>query len=209
MNLPKWPKLAGLFAIVGGTLALLLTLPFAAAYFIAYPGFEATPFWFEPMLPTLQPMLGFGTAVDVYNTYGRIYNAVYLFLLPAALAVHAVHRAASSRWETWGFVLTVTGLVASLIGVAGDYWANGVGFLLEFPALLVLSVGCGLTGIAARRSRIIPAWCAWLLILCMPAYVLALILIVHIPTGPTFAVAVAYLGVGYLLLTGRVGQRVA
>ncbi len=39
MDTPKWITWAGLAAIVGGLMAIILTPPFATAYFSAYPGF--------------------------------------------------------------------------------------------------------------------------------------------------------------------------
>jgi len=196
-------KFAGACAILGGLMAIGLTLPFAAAYFIAYPGYELPPFWYYPVLRLLQPALGFGEAIEVYNTYGRIYNLVYVLFLPATLALHALHRGVHSRLEGWGFWLTVVGLIASLIGVAGDYWANGAGFILELLGLLVLVAGCVLTGMAAWRSKLLPEWSAALLMACLPGYVIWFRLIGHIPSGPTFGVALAYLGVGIVLLSGK------
>ncbi len=198
----RWIRPSGILAIAGGAMALLLTLPFAAAYFIAYPGYDELPFWFDVLMPVLEPMIGFGHPDDVYTTYGKIYNPIYLLLLPATLALHDLHRGTSSRLERWGFAMTMIGLIVSFVGVAGDYWANGAGFLLEVVGLLVLAVGCSLTGFAARRSRIIPSWCAWLLVLCLPGYIMWFILIGHIPSGHTVAVAVAYVGVGFVLLSG-------
>ena len=155
------------------------------------------------MLRFLQPALRFGEAIEVYNTYGRIYNLVYVLFLPATLALHALQRGAHSRLEGWGFWLTIFGLVASFIGVAGDYWANGAGFILELLGLLVLVAGCVLTGMAAWRSKVLPEWSAALLMACLPGYVIWFRLIGHIPSGPTFGVALAYLGVGIVLLSGK------
>ena len=50
INRIRW---SGLLALLGGMLGILLTLPFAAAYFRAYPGFEAPPRW----LPSVELML--------------------------------------------------------------------------------------------------------------------------------------------------------
>ena len=58
--------------MLGGVIAVLLTLPFAAAYFQAYPGYDAPPFWLPAFRSSFAPLLTFDTQVTVYNTYGRI-----------------------------------------------------------------------------------------------------------------------------------------
>ena len=200
MNHRKWIALAGVSSILGGLLAILLTLPFAAAYHIAYSGYDPIPIWFNSLQPILQPLLHFGSPTAVYNTYGRIFDLVYLLLLPPALALHLLQRPVDSKAEKWGFLLTVIGLVATFIGVAGDYWADGVTFFLELLGLLILCAGSTLYGIAFLRSHFIPSWCSWLLILCAPGYFIGSVLIGHIPSGTTFVVALAYVGIGHVLL---------
>ena len=110
MNHPKWIALAGVSSILGGLLAILLTLPFAAGYHIAYSGYDPVPIWFESLQPILRPLLHFGNPTAVYNTYGRIYDLVYLLLLPPAVALHLLQRPVNSKAEKRGFLLTMVGL---------------------------------------------------------------------------------------------------
>ena len=200
MGYTKWIAFAGVSSIVGGLLAILLTLPFAAAYDIAYSGQGLVPFWFDQLRPVLIPFLRFGSPHAVYNTYGRIYDLVYLLLVPAAIALHRIQPLASSKAEKWGFRLTMVGLLSSFIGVAGDYWADGVTFFLEIIGLLILCVGSALFGIAFLRNHAIPSWCSWLLILCLPGFYVGTVVIGGIPSGTTFLVAIAYVGIGGVLL---------
>ncbi len=186
--------------MAGGLLAILLTLPFAAAYHRAYPGDDLVPYWFQGLQPVLSPLLDFGSRVDVYNIYGRVYDLVYLLLIPGAIALHHLHKPTRSRLERLGFGLTMAGLLASFIGVAGDYWADGAGFFVELFGLLVLSIGATLSGIACLRSRLLPAWVSWLMVLCLPVLFVWLIVFGHIPSGPTFAIALAYVAFGGLLI---------
>lgn len=186
-----------------GSLAILLTVPFAAAYYRAYPGFDPTPIWLGAFQPILRPLLSFGQPASVYNAYGRVYDLVYLLFLPAALALHHLHRTLDSRLEKWTFWLTIVGLLASFFGVAGDYWADGAGFVLEFVGLFILETGATLSGIAFLRGRLIPRWASLLLLLCLPGYFLWFAVIGHIPSGPSFGIALAYIGLGCVLLLGK------
>jgi len=200
MDTPKWISWAGLAAILGGLTAIILTAPFATAYFSAYPGFDIPPFWLPLLKPALRPLLTFAPPVEVYNVYGRIFDLVYLLFLPAAFGLHHLHQGASSRIEKWGFGILVVGLLATFIGVAGDYWADRAGFLIEALGLLTLAIGATLYGVALLRSKVIPSWCAWLLVACGPGTFVFFPLIRHIPSGPTFLFAISWLIVGCMLL---------
>lgn len=200
MRNPKWISWAGLAAIVGGMIALVLTAPFAIAYFAAYPGFDIPPAWIAIVRPVLKPILTFASPKAVYNVYGRVYNVVYVLFLPATVGLHQMYEGACSRPERWGYRLLVIGLLAAIIGNAGDYWANGVGFILTVAGLLILSVGVTVYGVAALRSSLMPAWCAWLLIISGPGVFVGLSLIGHIPSGPSLPLALAWLVIGGVLV---------
>ena len=194
-----WLAIVPLLSILSGCLALVLTVPFAVAFFLAYPGFNEHPIWFPGVRAVVTPYLDFAEPTQVYATYGRIYNIVYLLWLPATVAAHWLARAEPARAERVGFWLTVTGLAATFVGVAGDYWADGVGYPLELLGLLALAVGCTVFGIGLRSAAALPAWSAWLFIVCAPTLIPAFLLVGHIPSGPTLPVAVAYIGLGVVL----------
>jgi hypothetical protein len=192
-----------LAAVLGGLLAIVLTPPFAIAYFAAYPGFDVPPFWIAPLRPPLAPWLTFASPKTVYNVYGRVYELVYLLFLPAVLGVHRLHRGTTSRTEYLGFAMVVVGLIASFVGVAGDYWADGAGFVIELLGLLILSIGTAVYGVGLLRSGIIPRWCAWLLVSSLPGIFVMFPLIGHIPSGPTLPIAIAWLMIGSVLLLNK------
>ena len=181
-------------------MAIILTPPFATAYFSAYPGFDTPPFWLPRIRPALDSLLTFASPKMVYNVYGRVFNLVYLLFLPAAFALHHLHRKASSRIEKWGFAILVVGLLATFVGVAGDYWVDGAGFFIELLGLLALAIGATLYGVALLRSKVVPSWCAWLLVACGAGMFVFFPLIGHVPSGPTFLFAITWLMVGYILL---------
>lgn len=186
---------------MGGLLAVVLTLPFASAFFVAYPE-DAPPGWIESLRPELGSLLTFSDPYAVYELYGRVYNLVYLLILPAVVGLHHPHRATGSPKETRAFRVLVTGLIATSIGVAGDYWLNGLGFPIEVLGLLAVIVGTTLYGVATLRSGVLPAWSAWLLIAGGPGAFAGTALIRHIPSGPTLLFAVSWLAVGVLLSSG-------
>ena len=62
-TMPITPRMrwAGLAAFFGGLTAMVMTLPFATAYFLAYPGEDALPFWFNSVEPRLDTLLTFSS----------------------------------------------------------------------------------------------------------------------------------------------------
>ena len=55
-------------------------------------------------------------------------------------------------------------------------------------------------GVALLRSAVVPSWCAWLLVSCGPGAVASMLLIGHIPSGPTVPFAITWVVVGFMLL---------
>jgi len=201
MVTPRWMPWAGLAAILGGLTALLLTPGFATAYFLAYAEYDPAPFWMAAVEPRLGSLVTFATPESVYETYGRIYDLVYVLFLPAVFGLHAFHQGSGIRMERRGFSLLVTGLTAAFVGVAGDYWAHGIGFPIEVLGLLIMMVGATTYGIALLRTKVVPRWCAWLLVSCGPGALAVTAAIGHIPSGPTFLFAAFILIVGFMLLS--------
>ena len=185
-------------------MAVLLTPPFASAYFAAYPGADVPPFWLASVRPALDDLLTFAAPRTVYDLYGRVFVLVYLLMLPAVFALHSLHRGTNGRAEKWGFYLLVAGLLLAFLGVAGDFWANGAGFLVEVLGLLILAIGATVYGAAALRAGVLPGKVAWPLALALPAVFLVIPLIGHIPSGPTFPLAIVWVIIGaFLLLAGE------
>lgn len=204
MTISTRTRWAGLSALLGGALAVLLTLPLGLAYDEAYalPG-EDPPAWALAARPLLGQLLTFAAPSTVYETYGRVFAMAYLLMLPGAVALHGLQRRAGVRFEFAGYVVLVTGLALSGIGVAGDYWADGATFLVSVVGLLILFVGALLYGIVILRARILPRVCAWLMILAGAGGLPFTVLVwQHIPGGPTLLVACAFIGVGYVLWRG-------
>jgi hypothetical protein len=196
-NRRQW---AAICAIAGGLIAVAMTPSFATAYFLAYPGEDVLPFWFDAAQRRLGSLLTFASEQAVYNTHGRIYNAVYLLLLPLVVVLHEAHAASPVRLERRGWLVLTFGLVATTVGVAGDYWGNGIGFPVEMLGLLAMVVGVSWWGIGMVRAGVVPALWAWLMVGCGPAALASSILVGHVPSGPTLAFALVWPVVGGLVL---------
>lgn len=204
MDTPRWIPWAGFSAIVGGLLAGVLTVPFASAYYRAYPfEDESPPRWLASLEPELGSLLTFGSPETVYALYGRTFDVVYLLFLPAVVGVHHLHRESGGRLENWGFRVLVAGLVAAFLGVAGDYWANGAGFPLELLGLLIMAIGTTLYGVATLGSGVLPRWSSWFLVAAGPGAIAGGALVSHVPSGPTLLFALSWLAVGVLLVRKR------
>lgn len=186
-------------AIIGGLTAIAVTPTFAAAYFLAYPGSDPLPFWFGWAQPRLAPLRGLAS----YETYGRIYNVVYVLFLPLVVVLHRQHRDSSNPLERRGYIVLTVGLITTAIGVAGDYWSDGLGFMLEVPGLLLMTLGVILWGVGLVRGQVIPAIWGWLLTLCGPGAIASSALVSHAPSGPTLSFVCAWLAVGCLVLWDR------
>lgn len=200
---------AGMAAIVGGAVAIALTIPIASAYFRAYEAFDAHPIWLPFIERALAPLLEFAPPVTVYEIYGRIYAVVFILYLPAAIHLHRQRSERSGRLEAVGFAVVAGALVTTAIGVAADYWANGIGYTLSLLGLLGLAIGSTVWGLGVRRGGTVPTWWAWLLIAVGPLSVLCLFLLGHVPSGPTLPFAVAWLLLGWLFVTGRATNRIS
>jgi hypothetical protein len=97
----------------------------------------------------------------------------------------------------------VGGLIATCIGVADDYWADGMGFPIEVLGLLAMIAGTTLYGVATLRAGVLPPWSSWLLVAGGPGALVGMALFGHIASGPTLLFAASWLAVGVLLSTHR------
>lgn len=196
----RWP---GLAAAAGGLLALILTAPFALGYHAAYPGYDARPVWDDALRPHLAAILAFDRPQAVYAIYGRVYGLVYPLV---ALGLATLHRAVApgvaprALRRSYGTLLGA--VLLTWAGVVGDYWLDGTGFLLETIGLLALVIGAVAYGIALSRLTTAPRWIANLLLGAGLAAVPAMLLVRHLPSGPTLPFALAWIPIGVALWRG-------
>jgi hypothetical protein len=94
--------------------------------------------------------------------------------------------------------------MAATVGVAADYWGDGLGFGVE---LLLMMIGVTTWGGGLLRARVVPVLWAWLMVVCGPGAAVTLFLIGHVPSGPTLSFAIVWLVVGCLILSEPAAKR--
>ncbi len=201
----------GLVAMLGGVLAIILT-PFATfAGWLAGPArtYPDMP-WAQLVEPLVTPFLGFGTYEEVYATYGKVFLLIYLLFMIGLVSLHARISGRAGRLEERGFRVALLGLVMNLIGNVADYWLGeevlhqplwGMSFAIgTLLGTLVYIVGSVLLGVAILRTRVLPRWSGWTLIIAPTlGIVLGLWLVRHLPSGLVMPVGLGWILLGYAL----------
>lgn len=204
-------KRAGLLALLAAIIGLAISLPFAAAFYLAYPGFNTPPFWWEGFRAAYAGLFEFAAATRVYQIYGRIYSLLIPLTLPALFSLRT-RIPVSSRAAIWGRRVFIAGVVLFALGIIGDYWPDpnsqfvGAGFLLEMIGTPTLWVGSLIYGLAVLRNDRTPRWVGAAVTGIAPLGILGSILLNHIPSGPLFGYAVFSLVLGTALLIDKAGD---
>ena len=207
--------MSGLAAILGGVLAIILT-PFATfAGFLAGPGrmYPDMP-WAQLVEPLVTLFLGFGTYEEVYATYGKMFLPVYLLFLIGLTSLHARMSGRAGRLEERGFQVALLGLAMNFIGNIGDYWLGeevlhqplwGMSFVIgTLLGTLIYIVGSVLLGITILRTRVLPRWSGWVLIIAPTlGIVLGLWQVKHLPSALVLPVGLGWILLGYALWSGN------
>ncbi len=198
-------RLAGILAVGAAVIALLITLPFAAAFFQAYePG--KLPEWLASIARTFPGLLDFSSDERVYQVYGRIYSFVIPLTLPMLLLLLKEQASTSTRLSRWSWRIFLSGTLMGGVGIIGDYWPDpnsiliGIGFALEMFGTLVMWAGAILFGAAVIRERLRPGWIGLALIGIGPAGILGFAILGHIPSGPWLGFVIFCFVMGLRLL---------
>lgn len=198
-NLIRWGGLAAMF---GGMLGIILTPPFAYASYLAYGGSDAPPFW-APWTEAVFP-LGFTSAGQVYYTYGRVY---FLTVLPELWGLYALRRlrgGGSGALEKWGFRASLIGLWVVVVGIFTDYWTNSPpSIMAELFGSLILLVGFALLGVGFWKSKAVPQWASFPMIVAGPGLAPVMVLLPHAPSGLLLLFHAAWVALGYVLWAGK------
>ncbi|TAK11209.1 MAG: hypothetical protein EPO32_12520 [Anaerolineae bacterium] len=182
-------------AILGGGLALLLSVPFAAAFAMAYSEYGAA--YMIRLGIALDPLLSFHRSNDVvYRTYGQAFALVHPLLWLAARNWFRLHPPQTGREKRaralllWGGGLAALGVVADYFSY--DTWLMTL-FLFEWIGCLTLWAGCFIFGRALLENGQMPRWAARLFLLSFLVSIAATFALAHFPSGPTFGYALAWL----------------
>ena len=204
----RWHGLAGL---LGGLLCVALT-PIQTFIWSR----EASPAWVLAMRPLLDRYLaiydrvGASLGLSDYHFFGRMFFLVYLLILLPLLAVHAGQSGRGVRLEAVGFRCSMIGLITAAVGDVGAYWGGsdpeefaaiqGIGFLMEMLAILVILVGSVLYGIATLRAGVLPHWCGWLLIAAGATAIPIAAVVTYVPHGTMLPISLTWAVIGCLLM---------
>ncbi len=208
-NRVRWGGLAGMLA---GAMAIVLApLATTAAAYEAWAGGWGRPprGWVAAVGSTLGPLLAFATPPKVYQTYGRAFLFVFLFLAFALQGLHAHSGGAGGRLERYAFRIALASLLFLLVANVGDYWLGaeilgrrlwGASFAVTILGLLLLLIASVLLGAAALRSTALPRWSSWALMIASPVgVVLSFWGVRHIPSAPMLPLGIAWGLAGYSL----------
>lgn len=194
------PELARIGLFTGGLVGLLLTPPFASAYFRSYGAGESRRAWLRALDGPLEDLgfFGAGRVTAIYHSYGLAYGLALLLVLTSLVVLS--RRWQASRAESAGWRVILVGLALVTIGTFSDYGLpyNGpvpnIGFGLEMIGFLVVAIGTVILGIALRVSdRATIATCLTVGAIGPASGMLGMWALGHIPSGP-----------GVLLMLGAV-----
>lgn len=223
MNLRPFIHYAGLAAAWGGVLGAAGSLFAAAAYYNHPWSTAGAPGWTALLIQAGGGAFTFAEPAVVYQTYGRVLLPAYLLILVGALGLQACCLlGAESALHSWGYRLTLIGLVMSIAGNLADYWlgsaalgqtAWAASFIIgtELGSLLytVGAIWMGRNLLKQAGARL-PRWSIWFF---MAAPLMGLVLlftgIQHIPGGFLFPVSLSWVIIGmllYLRLPARGGK---
>jgi len=207
-NRVRWGGLAG---ILTGAMAIALApLATTAAVYEAWAGGWGRPprGWVAAVGSTLWPLLTFASPPKVYQTYGRAFFFVFLFLVLALRGLHTHSSSAGGQLERYGFRIAFASLLLLLAANVADYWLGvailgqrlwGASFAATLLGLLLLLIASVLLGAAALRSAALPRWSAWAMIASPMAVILSLWGVRHIPSAPMLPLGIAWGLAGYSL----------
>lgn len=215
MSNPAFYRLSGLAAMVASVIGIINIPLLALAYFATADGAEfanvpVVAAWTSLAQPVLKPLLSFGTADEVYLTYGKVMLLVFLGMLAGLLALHAYQARQAGRLEKIGFWVSLISTLLFLCGVIGAYYVVAfVPAALDFsffafllPGLLTMLLGPLLLGIGTLQAHQAPSLGGWLLLLGgAPGMLLTRRLVGH-NSGGLFVLYLAWLVIGYWLWTG-------
>jgi hypothetical protein len=135
-----------------------------------------TSAWSDPAREVLRPLLEWGTADQVYLTYGKIWLPVFVAFTLAAFAVR--RRRAPYGFEKWAWRIALTGYVWACAAVFANYWLQWgthiweplltIAFVAGLPGLVLTMLGSTVLGIALLRRGFRPTVSGLLLTLTFP-----------------------------------------
>lgn len=222
MRFPLRPGIAGIAAVVGGVLGVVLAPVMVAIKYLTGWAIIPEPVWVEPARAMLGPLLAFGSPARLWVVYGRLYTIALLLMLAGLLALVRQMRPGWPGQRPWGLWLLIGGLILVTGGDAvhtatwhqhgltvptpGTNPIANTGYAVHMMGMNVLLVGSLMTGVVALRNQLLPRWLAWLFILVAPSAVLLSVTVLPTsPSGGLWMFSVTMTGAGAFLRRGGEG----
>jgi hypothetical protein len=213
-------RAAGVAAILGGALGLLLAPILVAVKYATGWAIVPEPAWIAAARPALDRLFGGATPVELWQTYGRLYTLALLMMFAGVAAFAARLRAGSGRFRPAGIWILLAGLVLVIGGDAvhtatwhqdgltvptpGTNPVANAAYAVHMMGMNLILIGSLWAGVAAVRRRLFAPWLAWLLILVTPFAVgLSLTLLPTSPSGGLWLFSLMLIVLGSSLLFGR------
>ena len=172
-------RLVGLYAVVAGVAAVVISPLLAMSYFAIEDGADeldsaTVSAWADPGRDIADGLLTFASADRAYATYIQIFSLLMPALFVCAWTVRRRRTGTERRIERWGWRMALVGyaclglggLVAAilLIGASPNGNAVNVPFVaLLIPGILLGTIGSTVLAIALIRAGYRPRLTPWLL----------------------------------------------
>jgi hypothetical protein len=208
-------RLVGLYAVVAGVAAVVISPLLAMSYFGIEDGADeldsaTVSAWADPGRDIADGLLTFASADRVYATYIQIFSLLMPALFLCAWTVRRRRTGTEGRIERWAWPLALVGyaclglggLVVAflLIGASPNGNVVNAPFLaLIIPGILLGTIGSTVLGIALIRAGYRPTVAPWLLAFSFVLWITGSDLLGHNSVGLT-PMLVAWGASGWRLL---------
>lgn len=198
-------RFIGMLSFIAGAIGVTISVPFSAAYFRVYPGYETPPSWLPAFAVAFPSVFDFALPAQEYQMYGRMFSIVIPLTFPGILLMKQWIRA-DTRRNRFGWWIYFGGAMLVGLGIIGDYWPDpdsaipGFGFVLELFGVLVLWLGGILYGVSVLSGGHVPALIGWSFFSITPVGVLGMTLLAHIPSGPLLGYVISWVILGGWLM---------
>jgi len=208
----------GYAALLGSTLALLLTPAMVAIKYMTGWAIIPEPFWVPAARATLAAAFGTSTPAELWTAFGTAYSIALLLMFGGLVALAPTLQGRAGVQRS-GFWLLVGGLALVLPGDAIHSWTwhqhgltvptpgtnpvANTAYATHMMGMNFVMVGSLVLGVAALRQRSLARWVAWMFVLVFPGALLASIsLLPTTPSGALWLLNVLVGLCGYMVVRG-------
>lgn len=222
----KRVRYAGVAAIIGGILGVVLAPIMVMVKYATGWSIIPKPAWIGVVRPVLGPLLSFASPVGLWVIYGGIYTIALLLMFAGLLPLSAQIKDHSGRVKTKGLWVLLIGLCLVIPGDAvhtATWHQNGLtiptpgtnvvantAYAIHMMGMNFVMVGSLMMGITALRRKFLASWLAWLFVLIFPsAVIVTLTLLPTTPSGGLWMFSVMMIALGYSFASHKLSPQPA